>query len=196
MKRKKFGLDIDGTVTSPHTFIPYINKAFNKSLTLDDITEYSLSVALGISEKKFWEWMDQNEPTIYENAPLFSTNTKNILNNWEKQHELFYISARREHLLPTTYSWFEKQMIPYNKIECVGERNKVEVVKEYDLDIFFEDKHENACNIAEECHIPVILFDTPYNRLPTPKNVYRVSTWDEAEHTVEQFFQTTKIPLS
>lgn len=193
-KKRKFGLDIDGTVTSPHTFIPYINDAFNKNLTLDDITQYNLSIALGISEKKFWQWMDQNEPKIYEQAPLFSPSTKSILKKWEKHHELFYISARREHLLDTTYSWFKKHNIPYSKIECVGERNKVEFVKDYQLDIFFEDKHENACNIAEECKIPVILFDTPYNRLSSPSNVYRVKTWNEAKQIVQHLFHNEKSP--
>ena len=40
--KKRFGIDIDGTVTCPKTFIPYLNKSFNLKLTLEDINEYDL----------------------------------------------------------------------------------------------------------------------------------------------------------
>ena len=38
----RFGIDIDGTVTSPTSLLPHINKAFQTELVLDDIKEYDL----------------------------------------------------------------------------------------------------------------------------------------------------------
>ncbi|KHF31202.1 hypothetical protein LR68_00151 [Anoxybacillus sp. BCO1] len=32
MIKRRFGIDIDGTVTCPSTFIPYLNKSFQKNL--------------------------------------------------------------------------------------------------------------------------------------------------------------------
>lgn len=55
--------------------------------------------------------------------------------------------------------------------------------------ISFEDKHDNACEISEECNIPVILFDTPYNRLPVPKGVVRVYNWLEADQWVADWLK-------
>ena len=40
MKKPRFGIDIDGTVTCPSTLIPHINKQYNINITLDDVCEY------------------------------------------------------------------------------------------------------------------------------------------------------------
>ena len=59
--------------------------------------------------------------------------------------------------------------------------------------MFFEDKHDNAVMIHEECDIPVILFDTPYNREPIPKGVIRVYNWEEAAQWVNSLvYEHTK----
>ncbi|MCY7932341.1 hypothetical protein MOB84_21640, partial [Bacillus inaquosorum] len=58
--------------------------------------------------------------------------------------------------------------------------HKVEAVKKYNIDLFFEDHHGNAMMIAKEADIPVILFNSPYNQLPIDSNIIRVSNWLEA----------------
>jgi hypothetical protein len=57
------------------------------------------------------------------------------------------------------------------------------------VEIFFEDKHDNAVMIHEECQIPVILFDTPYNQDPIPNGVIRVNNWREANKWVENWMK-------
>ncbi|GAE24743.1 HAD-superfamily hydrolase-like protein [Halalkalibacter wakoensis JCM 9140] len=188
--RKRFGLDIDGTVTDPNTFVPYLNKHFNKSLTLDDLTEYDLTSILNISEEQFWEWMGQHEGLIYEQAEL-AEHAEPILHEWTKHHQLIYITARRNHLSDVTQKWFMSKAVPYDHIELVGKHDKLEAVREHQLDIFFEDKHDNAVAIAEEFNIPVILMDTPYNRLPSPTNVVRAQNWLEAKEWVDKWIKET-----
>ncbi|ARK29363.1 5' nucleotidase, NT5C type [Halalkalibacter krulwichiae] len=186
--KKRMGLDIDGTITCPTTFIPYLNKHFKKSLTLEDITEYDLTSVLGISEKQFWEWMGENEGIIYEEAEL-AKGAETTLHEWTKSHDLIYITARRNHLADVTTKWFTQKSIPYDHIELVGKHDKIEAVKNHKLDIFFEDKHDNAVAIAEEFNIPVILMDTPYNRLPAPKTVVRANNWVEAKEWVNNWIK-------
>lgn len=41
--QKRFGIDIDGTVTSPDALVPFLNEGFKLQLTLDDITQYDLT---------------------------------------------------------------------------------------------------------------------------------------------------------
>ena len=45
MTNIRFGIDIDGTVTSPTSLLPHINSAFKTNLELDDIKEYDLTKA-------------------------------------------------------------------------------------------------------------------------------------------------------
>ncbi|KOO44117.1 nucleotidase [Priestia koreensis] len=189
MLNKRFGIDIDGTVTSPSTFIPYLNKSFDLSLTLEDITEYDLVPIVKAPEQELANWFLKNEAEIYENAPL-AEQAKDVLVDWGKKHELVFISARHDALLDVTKKWFNNHEIAYNHIDLIGSHNKIEAAKTYDIDVFFEDKHDNACDISEECNIPVLLFDTPYNRLPTPKNVVRVYNWAEANDWIQSWLKT------
>ena len=46
--------------------------------------------------------------------------------------------------------------------------------------------------LAEELKIPVVLFDTPYNRLAVPNNVVRVYNWQEANQFITQFLNKSK----
>ncbi|MDG5788769.1 hypothetical protein QA612_14955 [Evansella sp. AB-P1] len=186
-KKYRFGIDIDGTVTSPETFIPHINKYFNTSLTLKDITEYDLSNVLKITKNEFWKWMKQHEENIYKEADL-ALYAKEILVHWNSLHELFYISARPVHVHDLTMDWFQRCELPYDHIELLGQHNKLAAVKKHKIDLFFEDKHDNACAIAEECGIPVILLDTPYNQDSIPDLVYRVNNWKEAKTLIENIF--------
>ncbi|WP_416149350.1 5' nucleotidase, NT5C type [Salipaludibacillus sp. HK11] len=188
MYKYRLGIDIDGTITDPATFIPHLNKHFKKNLTLNDIVDYDLTTVLEISSKEFTEWMSIHEPFMYQHAQM-AVHAKNILTEWKKRYELYYISARPKHVHELTVDWFHRLTIPYDHIELLGQHDKLNAVKRHKVDVFFEDKHDNACNIAEECNIPVILIDTPYNQLAVPSNVHRVQHWNEAKIIVDNLFR-------
>jgi uncharacterized protein len=132
------------------------------------------------------------EPLIYKDAPL-AKGAKGVVQKWKSQFDLFFISARRNHLYEVTNNWFAKQKIDYDHLELIGSHNKIAAVKKHDIELFFEDKHDNACDISEECGIPVILFDTPYNREPVPSNVFRVSNWSEADRKVQAILEQMSV---
>lgn len=184
---KRFGIDIDGTVTCPASLVPFINDSFNLNITLDDITEYELEKCLDIPEQKIYQWFQETEPLIYAKSPI-AEGAAPVLKNWVHSHELFFISARGNSLLDVTETWFAENGLHYHHIELIGTHDKVSTAKKHGVDLFFEDKHDNAVAISEELDIPVILFDTPYNRKPSPKHVLRVHSWQEAEKRVEELF--------
>ncbi|XJZ26246.1 hypothetical protein ACF5W4_12685 [Bacillota bacterium Lsc_1132] len=188
--RKKFGIDIDGTVTSPDSMIPFINKDFGLNITLNDIKEYDLNPLVNISEAEFADWFFKNEPLIYAKSPL-APGAADVLSKWHKEHELYFISARGTHLLDVTKQWFNEHKLGFHHIELIGTHDKVETAKRHKIDIFFEDKHDNAVIIHEECQIPVLLFDTPYNRDPLPDGVIRVHNWNEADKWVKNWLIKT-----
>jgi uncharacterized HAD superfamily protein len=192
LRKRRLGIDIDGTVTCPSTFIPYLNESFNKNLTLEDITDYDLLPFLETTEEELNRWMEEYEPIIYSRAPL-AQHALDVINEWKNEYELYYISARGKHLYEITEKWFKENNVHYHHIELIGSHDKVDAVKKHKIDAFFEDKYDNACAIAEQCNIPVILFDTPYNRGPLPNGVIRVYNWLEAKKHIEHFFEKTKL---
>ncbi len=180
MPLQRLGLDIDGTITSPKTFLPYLNSSFNKQLVLEDITQYDLAGLLNVSKDDFINWLKANEERIYSNA-FMAEHAHPTLHGWKDDYELVYISARGNHLFETTKEWFTTNDVPYHHIELIGKHNKIESIKRHQVDVFFEDKHDNACAIAEDCNIPVILFNTPYNQGAVPSGVIRMNSWIEAK---------------
>ncbi|WP_243290575.1 hypothetical protein [Bacillus sp. FJAT-47783] len=187
----RLGIDIDGTVTAAETFVPYLNKSFGLNITLEDIKQYDLTTILNINQEEFWKWMDHHEPTIYQQAPT-APYAKQVLNEWNDTHQLIYITARRKHLEELTYKWFHENKVSYHHIDLVGTHDKLSAAKNHEIDIFFEDKHDNAVMLAEELCIPVLLFDAPYNRDPIPNNVIRISNWLEAKTWVNHFWNQDK----
>jgi uncharacterized protein len=184
--KKKFGIDIDGTVTCPSSLIPYLNKAFDLNLTLADITEYDLTSVLKVPEEDLAKWFIENEPLIYEESPL-AKGAEQVLNKWKNDYDLYFISARPSHLLQLTKNWFINNGLTYHHIELIGSHDKVSTAKKHQVDIFFEDKHDNAVMIHEECKIPVLLFNTPYNQDPIPNGVIRVDNWNQANTWVKNW---------
>lgn len=185
---KKFGMDIDGTITCPSTFVPYLNEKYNLNITIDDIKQYDFTPLVDVSEAEFGKWFASVEGHIYANSPL-AKGAKPILKQWENLFELYFISARNPRHLQLTKDWFVENGLNYRHIELIGSHDKVNIAKQHGVDIFFEDKHDNAVAIYEHCHIPVILFNTPYNQDPVPNGVIRVNNWPEAAQWVDQWLQ-------
>lgn len=179
-------MDIDGTITCPSTFVPYLNDKFHLNITIDDIKQYDFTPLVDVSAAEFGKWFSTVEGNIYANSPL-AEGAKPILKRWGTLHDLYFISARHPRHLQITKEWFSKNELPYHQIELIGSHHKIDMAKQYDVDIFFEDKHDNAVAIHEECQIPVILFNTPYNQEPIPTGVIRVNNWKEASMWVDNW---------
>ncbi|WP_342511330.1 hypothetical protein MKY34_13280 [Sporosarcina sp. FSL K6-1522] len=187
MRNLRFGIDIDGTVTCPTSLLPHINQQFGCNLVLEDITEYDLTKAFPVDKEVFWQWYMGAEAHIYGTSPTQAF-AKKVLDDWKKQFELYYISARGQQVYDVTRDWFKREDIPFDHIELVGSHHKIETAKKFGVHAFFEDKHDNAVEIHEELNIPVILFDTPYNREPIPEGVIRVNDWQEANNWIKKLF--------
>lgn len=184
-ERLTLGIDIDGTVTEPNCFIPYLNEAFGKNLTFDDILQYELHPLYEVSEEEMEKWFAAHSSRIYASSPL-QPGARDVLRTLAREHVLIYISARTESEYDTTFTWFKKHDVPYDAIHLIGTHRKIEKAREQQVQLFFEDKYDNACDLCEELSIPVILFDTPYNQGPLPDQVYRIHSWQEVPAVVEK----------
>lgn len=188
-QKPRFGIDIDGTVTTPDTLIPHINERYKTNIVLNDVIEYDFLSAFPhpVDSNEFAKWFKENEAYMYSVSTI-AQDAQAILEKWQHAYELIYISARDTSVFEITQKWFEDHKVPFHHIELIGSHDKLAVAKKQAVDVFFEDKHDNAVMLAEELKIPVLLFDTPYNRKSIPSNVVRINNWTEANHWISKHF--------
>ncbi|KXG45003.1 hypothetical protein U473_03695 [Tepidibacillus decaturensis] len=188
--KKEFtlGIDIDGTVTDPYTFIPHLNQYFNKNFLYNEITTYDLTKLYNIDEEEYLNWYSHYGADIYQTAPL-AKDAKKTLSYLKQSYRLIYISAREEEYRLPTMKWFESQGLPFDRVVLTGSPNKIQQAIEYEIDLFLEDHYVASCQMAQELNIPILLFDTPYNQGPLPEQVTRVYSWQEAKQKITQYTQ-------
>ncbi|QRG66107.1 5' nucleotidase, NT5C type [Brevibacillus choshinensis] len=178
------GIDIDGTVTSPSSIVPLMNESFGRDLRYEDCYEYNLANVYNITDEEFDKWLDQNGERLYKEAPVHG-NADDILRAWHPHFKLVYISAREDRHRDVTINWFSRYDIPFHELDLIGSHDKLSAAKKWGVDLFLEDRLENALQLSEALQIPVFLFDTPYNQGDLPSLVHRVTTWDEVQEKIQ-----------
>lgn len=186
MKNLRIGIDIDGTVTCPNGFINFLNNSFQTNITPEDLKDKKIKQLINVSSKRFTKWLADNEEIIYGGLPL-AKHAKEVLQQWNQCYEIFYITARSKKLEAVTLHLLRKSDLPSHHIEFVGNHNKIEAIKKHQIDVFIEDNYANACSISENCHIPVLLMDIPYNRHPKRTNIIRISGWQDADRYLSHY---------
>lgn len=184
----KIGIDIDGTITHPSSCFTYMNKYLGTSIDFDQASEYELHTYTDMNQIEFWDYMvnSGHETGIYRES-IPQEHVRHHLWNLRKQYDLHYVTARSELVRPVTEEWIKQHELPLDSLIMTGSHDKVQVVRDLALDLFMEDRLENAVQIAEDTSIPVILFDAPYNRKAVPNNVIRVASWNEAVLEIQKF---------
>lgn len=181
------GIDLDGTVTDPESCFRYMNESLGYNIDFKQATEYELHTYTDMSQKDFWKFMIEHghEEAIYRRS-FPHTEVNEVLWSMRQQHRIHYVTARSEAVRPVTEEWIKHHTLPLDSLIMTGTHDKVGVVKDLSLDLFMEDRYENAVSIHEETSIPVLLFDAPYNRKPLPDGVKRIASWKEAHHHVNE----------
>lgn len=197
MKSEKvltIGIDIDGTVTSPSSIVPLMNESFGRNLRYEDCFEYNLANVYNITDEEFAIWLDQYGERLYDEAPVHGT-ADQILRLWHQKHKLVYISAREYRHLDVTLNWFSRYEIPYHEVDLIGSHDKLSSARKWDVDLFLEDRLENALQLSDALEIPVFLFDTPYNQGTLPERIHRVHTWEEVNSMMQSLFPKASYSL-
>ncbi len=177
-KTLRIGIDIDGTVTDPGSIVPMMNDSFGKNLRYEQCTVYNLATVYNITDEQFMHWLDEHGERLYDQAPVHGI-ADTVLRDLYLDHRLIYISAREARHMDVTVKWFERFQIPFHEIELIGSHDKVGAAQKWQVDVFLEDRLENALQLSEALKIPVFLFDTPYNQGTLPSLVHRVHSWEE-----------------
>lgn len=172
------GVDLDGVIADLLTpFTKKINKEFGLSLKHEDITSFHFADCIpGLdwdSIKSVWE-----NPKFILKQPLLPWAKWGINRLKGLGYTIYIITARKSYLKQATLQWLEKHEIHFDEIVTGKREEKWSYIERKGLDIFIEDKAQNALEAVRSCE-RVYLIDAPYNKQLDEPKIIRVEGWRE-----------------
>ena len=180
------GIDFDDVITEfTDALMDFYHEKYGKKVLRDEIKEWDWGLYWGIPRDEATKRVDEfhENHSIEKVTPL--KDAISYLKNLMKNHKIFIITGRLIRFKTKVESWLKNHIDDEIKVIHAGEghkgqaSSKAEICKELNIPILLED----APNTAKDCAIngiKVILFNKPWNRKISHKNIIRVENWKEA----------------
>ena len=185
------GIDIDDTISETfETLIPYAQK-----YTIEDLKRKSKIQIDNNCDNHFYivnmnGWNEQEAIRFWEkyyaeilkelNVKKFAAEVIGKLR--EQGHKIYLITARwdmkKDNVEEITKDWLEKNNVEYDGL-FLNASNKLELVKENDIDLFIDDSFKNCKNIIDNSNTKVYMMNSKANESFNYKNIQRVFSWPE-----------------
>ena len=192
------GIDIDDTIAD--TFEALL--AYSQKYTIEDLKRESnidinkdylnhlyIESASGwndLETKNFWE-------KYYEDI-LKAVNIKNfaskVINNKRKNGDkIFLITARWD--MPNfdtkklTENWLQENNVQFDKL-FMNASDKVQLVKENNIDLFIDDSFNNCKQISENTNAKVYMMTSLVNKNLGDEKIKRVFSWPEIDNLISK----------
>ena len=192
------GIDIDDTIAD--TFEALL--AYSQKYTIEDLKRESnidinkdylnhlyIESASGwndLETKNFWE-------KYYEDI-LKAVNIKNfaskVINSKRKNGDkIFLITARWD--MPNfdtkklTENWLQENNVQFDKL-FMNASDKVQLVKENNIDLFIDDSFNNCKQISENTNAKVYMMTSLVNKNLGDKKIKRVFSWPEIDDLISK----------
>jgi uncharacterized HAD superfamily protein len=181
------GIDIDNTITHTTEMILHYAKIFGQKQGLNttpDLNYYYLEEVLGWDKKVADDFLVDYLGRIYSNMQP-KDQAVEVIRQLKKQHELVLITSRNR-MFPeveeVTKQWLDQHGVLYDRLILNQTDNmhffsKLDACLQNGVEVMIEDHYELVSEISP--HIPVIMFDYPYNRHLQNDNIIRVKHWRE-----------------
>lgn len=187
MQKLNICIDIDSTVTMPDYWVSYANDYFGTNYVYNDDTVEEYFKDNEFNYKKFDEFYHKFSNQMHKTATIRPF-AKVAIDNIKKFSNIYYVTAREDHIEPITIAWLQSHNI-YSQVYHLGSFDKNDKANELNCDIFIEDNLETAKQLAVD-NIKVILIDTGFNRYENPQNIERVFNWQEIQTSIENHYNS------
>jgi len=183
MRKLNLCIDIDGTVTQPHDWLPRANRFFKMQVEEKDVKKYEIHEVLGIKKSAYEEFYNLFGKLLHRDAKI-RTGVKEVISKLSLSHGIHFVTAREEKMRDVSIEWLKKHQIPMDTISLLGTCDKVDRARKLSCDIFIEDSLVNAEMLCRN-GFPVLLLDCSYNKGALPVNIIRVNNWFQIEKIIE-----------
>jgi len=185
----KIGIDLDEVLAEfVSAFLQFHNEKYGTKLNKNHFHVYEFEKVLGGTEEdaadKAYEFFGTHHFKNIQPSEGAKKATEKLA---KAGHELFVITSRQSEVVEDTKNWleanfpqtFKEVYFTANKYgRTKSDIQKIDVCKKIGVSLLIEDGLEFALSCAAE-GINVLLLDRPWNQGELPKNIKRVSSWDE-----------------
>ena len=179
----RIGIDIDGVVSDSYPFwLQELNRHFGKNVAV--ITDYQMHLDFDVPKEEINNYFVGNAEHLLSMPEVVSGAKEGIETLLREGHEVIYVTARTPAEKDVTLRWLTMKGIPYEQVLFAGLSSKLELVKQWEIEVFIEDYQVNAKLIAES-GVPVLLLDASYNQEELPTGIIRCQNWDDIVQGIE-----------
>ncbi len=182
MNKLNICIDIDGTITNPYHFIPYLNDMYKKELTDEQCITHKLEELYEVELEDLLRLFHTEYIHAYSEASVVE-GAREIINELYKAHNLYFVTARSEALKDITIDWLGQNGLGEIGVHLLGSDYKLDKAKELSCNIFIEDNPDNAYQLAT-AGLTVLLIDNNYNRHIEHENIIRVKSWNDIKEFI------------
>jgi uncharacterized protein len=173
----RIGVDIDGVISDSYpAWLAELNRYYGKNITV--LEDYEMHLVFDVPWDDMNNFFVSNVEKLFEIPKPMKGAKEGIETLLGIGHEIIYITARSQEEEEFTLHWMKKHGIPYEKILFTGFKSKVDLVKQWNLELFIEDYMVNAKAIAQ-LGIPVLLLNASYNQGELPSGINRCFDWQD-----------------
>ncbi|HVJ50684.1 5' nucleotidase, NT5C type [Desulfitobacterium sp.] len=173
----RIGIDIDGVTSDSYTaWLVEFNRYYGKNISV--LEDYDIHLVYDVSWDEMNDFFKQNTEKLFMLPQPMKGAKKGIESLLTQGHEIIYITARSADEEEVTLRWMDKYKIPYDQVVFSDFKSKVELAKQWQLELFIEDYLKNAKAIAD-AGVPVLLLNASYNQGELSKEIKRCRDWME-----------------
>lgn len=183
MSKLNICIDIDGTITSPYHFIPYLNEIYNKEITQDECITCKLEDLYETNIEDLLEKFHSKYIYSYKEAEVVE-GAKDIIDELYMSHNLCFVTARSQILEDITVEWLRENGFTDIEVHLLGSDYKIDKARELECNLFIEDNPFNAIGLAD-AGMKVLLIDNNYNKNIEHENIIRVKNWTEIKEFIQ-----------
>lgn len=176
----RIGVDIDGVVSDSYpVWLQELNLHYGKNITVID--DYEMHLVFDVPRDDMNSFFVSNVERLLMTPNPVPGAKEGIETLLREGHEIIYVTARTPEEKEITVQWLTKHEIPHEheRVLFSGFKSKVDLVKQWEIEVFIEDYQVNAKAIAE-CGVPVLLLNASYNQgKQLLTGITRCQSWNE-----------------
>lgn len=171
------GVDLDGVLGDILAVsVRALNDYFGREVRVEEVRDYDLSKVYGLSREEIREFFAARQDLLEEMPPMPGAGP--CLQSLSRRCRVTIVTARPPFQEDMTRNWLARHGFAYHDLVLVGSHDKREACRRAGIEVFIDDRLENALMLASE-GLPVILFAAPHNRSPElPPGVVSLEGWE------------------